>query len=163
MSAIATAILAVLAALPPHVRPCGPETGEQCGEYAERLSGALERVETATGVPAELLLGIALVETGGTLRRDRHAPKGRGLWGLNPRSPHYAYAVIGCDLAPSTCLETQAAMAAGYLQYERQRCGGWRGALHSYATGRCHGGRPGERYARMVRARVRSIRERGGL
>ena len=134
-------ILALLLARP---ATCGGD----CERYAADMAQAFEDVAVASGVPVDLLVAVAWVES--TLDESNHGRLGRGLMGLHPSSPQHTYATVACDLDGARCKRWQIALGAGYLAHERRRCGGWLGALSSYGTGRCTGA-AGERYAAIVR------------
>jgi len=153
---LAATILILLLAQPAKLRPCDTTEGE-CSDLAANIAEAADTAGLVTGVDPSLLVAIAHHET--RFNQERVGRKGRGLWGLNPRSRAYRNAVAQCDIWPEQCTVAQALAAARYLADERRRCGSWDGALRSYGSGRCEG-RAGERYLRGLRVSIARI-ERG--
>lgn len=150
----------VLALMLEHDGDSGPCEGvEDCAELAFDIGLAVQHAHVLTGVPEDYLLAIGWLESG--LDRTRHGTLGRGVWGLNPRSVAYAYALDQCNAVPDGCLAAQARVAARYLALERQRCGSWGAALRSYGSGQCTGS-AGDAYVRRWQRALRQVRRAGG-
>jgi len=150
------AILSLLLSLAPGVRPCDKQFKPSCEAYATELAHLTTRVNTVSTIPKELIIAVAFYESG--LSRTRHGKLGQGIMGIHPGSPQYLYARILCDLHPDNCLETQIAIASGYLEFEKRknRCKTIRGALSSYVSGKCDT-EAGRIYANQVLKRYRYI------
>lgn len=138
-----TIILAAIAAWCPIHEP-------RCQLYAVDVDDAVSIASEASGVDKAVILAIAWVETGGTLRDDLVGGKGEiGPWQLLPGTPWFQRARMLCSssLTRANCLIAHAFSAAELMRENRRWCGTERRALGAYNTGRCGGG---ARYADRV-------------
>lgn len=130
---LAMVVMVILLGLSPEVRPCDSE--EECIGVAAEIIEAVDVASSVTGIKAETLLVIAYYESG--FNEERHGKLGHGVFGLNPRGRPYRDARAMCDVWPNHCLVAQAVVAGRYLEEERKRCGGMKGAIRSYGSGAC--------------------------
>jgi Transglycosylase SLT domain len=121
---------------------------------AEQIATTLRTAAHTQGVPVELFVALAVLESG--LDAEAESRKGAlGLLQLNPRSRWGRAWVADCDAFQGLCGPRNAHWGAVALRDALAECGSEGAAVGFYRTGRCVTG-PRARQVLALRARIRA-------
>lgn len=98
---------------------------------AEAFSEAVLEASLATGVPAEILVGLAIVES--SMKHDAIGKYGSyGFFQLNPKFSWGKKAIALCSIGAESCVKEQAMQSARLIRRLQRKCGTGYKALAAY-------------------------------